>query len=227
VNCNLGLPWTVAQDDWLRKHAPTEPAAVLAIALNRSKAAIFHRTRRLGLLKRRRWTAADDQKLRLLWGDPIDRVARELGRTVITVYWRAQKLGLGLGCPQGYERLQAAAVRTGFAIASLRMILGWAKVPIRRAVTRFPSDRGSHIVEPVAVDEAVERWLATETPNAAGRRFGTSGETVARHLEVSGLRIPRKPCGKRHWRVPSATIDRAMAMVLKQGRQLVVVREAA
>lgn len=224
-----GPLWTAAEDAIVRELAPTMEAKDIAVRLpGRSVNAVFHRVARLGIDKRRRWTAADDNRLTLDWGTmTIEDVAAKLGRTVIATYWRAQKLGVGLGVPQGCERFTSAAERCGYAPATLRMILGWAKVPIHRGITRRRETQTTW-VDPMSVDDAIRKWHTTETPHAAARRVGLStGEVVVHRLEASGLPLPRKPRRKRHWRIPSETIDRAMAMVAKRGRNLVVITEAA
>lgn len=225
-----GPLWTKNEDATLRRLFGKMTAAEISARLpGRNESAVFHRTRRIGLVKNRRWTNIDDQRLRTWWGEPIRKVARELGRSVITVYWRAQVLGLPLGVPQGGEYLTAAAKRCGYAIKTFRKILRWAGVKVRRSVTRNPREcwRGTHWVDPDDASDAVARWCRTETPQAAGRRYNTDGETIVRRLVASGLPLPPKPRFKRHWRIESELIDQACAMVEKRGRHLVVVRRAA
>lgn len=225
-----GPLWTPAEDAVVLELAPRFEAKDIAQHLpGRTELGVFHRMRRLGINKRRRWTAADDTKLGMLWGEPIRTVAKELGRSIITVYWRAQKLGLPLGVPEGGERLSNAAARCGFATETFRAILGWAGVPIRRALTReaLKHRRGTHWVESDLADQAVERWCKTETIHAAAMRLGVGDAFLLNRLMASGLRLPAKPGGKRHWRIPSATIDRAVAMVVRRGKRLEVRKEAA
>lgn len=224
-----GPLWTAAEDAILREFGPKlESSEVAAMLPGRSVYAVFNRLPRLGIQKRRRWTAADDERLRILWGDPIRTVAKELGRSIATVYWRAQKLGLPLGVPEGGERLSNAAVRSGFALETLRSILAWHGVPIMRALTReaLKTKRVTHWVESELVDEAVELWLKTETPHAASRRIGISTARIVNRLLASGLKLPKRPERKCHWRIPSDIIDRAVAMTERRGK-LVVLKEAA
>lgn len=137
----------------------------VAVLRGRSLASVYQRMRHLGVRKRPRWTRADDGKLRLLWGQSIRVIAKALHRTVLSVYWRAQKLGLGLGCPHGYEYLSAAAIRAGYAVRQLRQILHHSGVPIRKAMSR--QGLRARIVEPDLVDRAVAKWMAIErTPHA-------------------------------------------------------------
>jgi len=164
----------------------------------------------------------------MLWGVPICIIARELERTPEAVYQRAARIGLPNGCPPGHEYLTAAAKRTGFGdTGMLRRILKWAKVRIRHTNSLEPAQHARFFVEPEAVDRAVAAWLKTETPEAAARRLGVSTATVMSRLQLSGLRLPPKVGRKKHWRIPSTTIERAMTMVVRRGRGLVVLREAA
>lgn len=224
-----GPLWTPAEDDVIRTlGAKLEAKEIAARLPGRSVVAIFHRWRKLGLRKNRRWTRADDRQLMLLWGScSLAATARRLGRTTVTTYWRAQKLGLGLGCPRGYEYLSAAAKRTGFDTATLRTVLRWAGVHVEKVLCRRVSGTWRrHYVNPDRVDQAVSEWLATETPEQASRRIGISTEIIVNRLRASGLPLPERPGKKRRWRIPSETIDRAVDMVVRRGNKLVL-REAA
>lgn len=168
-----GLLWTPAEDSIIRDLGKKLEAKEIAARLTgRSEMAVFHRLRKLGLQKRRRWTARDDRRLCVLWGEPIRTVAKELGRSICTTYWRAQKLGLPLGVPEGGERLSRAADRSGYAVKTLRVILKWAGVPILRSLCRraLKTKRGTHWVDSDLVDAAVAKWVATD-PQERGRRL--------------------------------------------------------
>jgi hypothetical protein len=216
-----GKPWSDADDATLRAFAPSNPWQVLAAMLGRSKMAVFHRCRHLGIHKMARWTPADDMWLRASWDRPLSKLSAKVGRTEQAVAQRAQQLGLGLGCPPGFEYLTVAARRTGFDRSSLRMILRWGKVKIHESITANRRPRGRWIVDPEKVDRAVEDWLKTETIEAASRRTGYTAEALTRRLEMCGLPLPGRPTGKRHWRIPSDLIDEAIAIVQKRGRRLV------
>jgi len=225
-----GPHWTPAEDAIILELGPRLEAKDIAASLpGRSVSAVFHRWHKLGVKKRRLWTRADERHLMLLWGScSLATVASKLGRSAMTTYWRAQRLGLGLGCPRGYEYLSDAATRAGFATSTLRMILRWAGVHVEKVIRRRVSGTCRRFfVNPERVDDAVAAWLATETPEAASRRLGLAAETIVDRLLVSGLPLPPKPGHKRHWRIPSDTIDRAMAMVGRRGKHLVVLKEAA
>lgn len=158
----------------------------------------------------RRWTPREDARLRLLWGSaPLARVAAELGRSSVTTYWRARRLGLPCGCPQGYEYLTDAARRSGFTTDQLRAILRAAGVRLRVAMARpTGATRHYHYVDLERVDVVVVAWAGQETPEDAARRHGVSGNVVRSALRAAGH---VSPTGKRRWRLPSATIDAALA----------------
>lgn len=179
--------------------------------------AVYHRARVLRVLSHARWTKNDDRNLRELWGERTLRgISARLGRTTQAVFHRAQKIGLSLGCPDGAEYLTHSAERTGYSVETLRMILDRSGVAIRRTMSRPLGrrvGRPCHFVDPFEVDEAVEAWLKTEPLASAARRRGLDDSTLARRLRgVEG--VPPKPVGKRHWRIPTAVIDR----VVGQGR---------
>lgn len=181
---------------------------------------LYHRANKIGVKRKRRWTVEDDRRLRLLWGEePLPKIAERLGRTRVTVYWRAQKLGLPLGPPQNQEYLTVAARRTGFRPDQLRRILLYAHVPIERFHSRDPAKRWPmFVVDRFAVDEAIAKWMATETVKSAARRYGTSGHSMLMWLRKAGVKMRKaaamRPGGRgksRHWRVVSADVDRVMA----------------
>lgn len=207
--------WTPAEDAILRARYQRDGAVAMARELGRSMSSVNHRTQALRLYTHRRWTDIDDRRLRNLWGEmPLRAVAKELGRSEITVYWRAYfRLKLPLGCPRGMEWLTAAAERTGFTTRSLRMILRWAGVKLRVTMARpKASGRRFHIVDPLDVTEAVERWLKTEPLRTAAKRRGIVAATLESWLREAGAELPEKPPGKTHWRVPTETIDAAVAL---------------
>lgn len=208
-------PWTTAQDTILRERYVRDGATACAHALGRSFASVTRRAQCLGLRRVPRWTPKEDGRLQVLWGiHPLPKIAEELGRTPEGVYWRARVIGLGLGCPQGFEYLSDAAVRTGYHVKSLRKILIWAHVHIFRSASRKrrPTGPGGHwIVEPLDVDEAVQQWLATEALECAARRYGVCSRVLARLLDEAiargDTRVPARPRFKRHWRIPTVLVN--------------------
>lgn len=158
--------WSPERDAEVRRRYPKESGEALAASLGISTSALWQRVNRLGIAKHPRWTAADDERLLLLWGETsLEGVAAAMGRTVRAAYWRAKLMGLPLGCPQGHEYLSAAAARTGYATYQLREILKHARVAIKRAMVRPTGPRSvrlHHVVVPFDVDRAVECWLQKE-----------------------------------------------------------------
>jgi hypothetical protein len=226
-------PWTKAEVCLLRERYATEGAKAIALELGRTWRSVTMRAKRLQLVHVRRWTWKDDDQLRIDWGiHPMEHIAKTLNRTTYGVYCRAQALGLGVGCPQGFEYLSAASRRTGYAVSSLRRILSWAHVPIRRAYAkpdRPPSRCPNWIVEPIAVDDAVAEWHQTEPLDCAAERHGVAYTVLIRLLGDAAMNCDQRVCSlvlnrfpngaanrstdapprrsRRHWRIPSALAD--------------------
>jgi hypothetical protein len=208
--------WTPAMDAELRRRYFSEYVKDIAADLGVSTIALFHRARRIGLKKNRQWTAANDLELRELWGEcSLAELSGRLKRTQATLYWRGQLLGLTSQVPRGFEYLTHAADRTGYDTGQLRAILKWAGVRLRVSMGRPVKHRSRrhHIVDPYDVNEAIARWLRTEPLASAASRRGVSASVLERRLRLLP-KVPRKPKGKKHWRVPSDLIDQALATPL-------------
>lgn len=213
----FGNPWSAAEIAFLREHYVKLGAHRSAEKLGRSLASVMHKAGRIGLSTHRRWTADDDQELAALWGTmQLGHIAKAIGRTKATTYWRARKLGLKCGATRGLEYLTAAAERTGYCTTQLRAILKCAGVkPLATASRPTKARRHYHMVDPFDVDEAVSRWLKTEPIESAARRHGIAGETLHRWLLEAG--VPVRPVlaasgrEKPHRRVESSVIDRVVA----------------
>lgn len=164
----------------------------------------------------RRWTSHDEDALRMSWGiHPVHQVARMLGRTPYATYLKAAELGLGLGCPQGFEHIATAARRTGYASSTLTKILHWARVHMRPAASNPGGPTYRLIVDPSDVDDAVRRWCAMETVRDAARRVGWKHERLRRAVidavfagELSFVDEHRH---RRQWRLDPADVDRIVA----------------
>lgn len=165
---------------------------------------------------REKWTQREDDELRMNWGlHSIKALAKRLGRSEKSVYKRAGILDLGLGCPQGFERLTNAASRTNYCLESLRRILHWARVPMRKLAS-FPGSKGlGAYVEPCAVDAAIAKWCRMETGHDAARRTGVLATEIVRWYEAdekAGLIPTRPPRGKgTPHRLDPAHVDRVIA----------------
>lgn len=210
-----------AEAAYLREHYATRGAAFCAAALGLSVRQVHRRVQTLKLRKLKRWSEHDDRALRWMWeSSTLAEVAKKLGRTPQAVYQRAKILGLGLGCPRGLEYLSHAAARVGYSVLSLRRILKWARVPLRRGNVNPSAKRrgtGRHnyvtwIVDPERVNEAVERWCAHETLHEAGQRTGICDEVLGRWLTADGRCT--KPPGRSPWRVETTIVDEVVAREL-------------
>lgn len=211
----LGRPWAPTEDDAVRAGYEKGEAPAVARELGRTLISVYHRAQRLGLQTHRRWTKDDDRRLRNWWGEfTIETIAKRIDRTTATTFWRAQVLGLPLGAAEGTEYLTHAAERTGYAVATLKMILRRSGVEIKRTMSRPEkgAKRHYHCVDPVLVDAAIRAWLKTEPLEAAARARGISAEMLRLRLQhVSG--VPPRPADGTHWRIPTEVIDRAVATV--------------
>jgi hypothetical protein len=209
-------PWSDAEKETLARVYPLEGAEAAARAIGRPVGPVMSRARRLGLSRKRRWTPDDDQTLRAYWGEmSLNRLAKELQRTTLTVHWRARKLGLETGSPQGTEYLTTAADRTGYDTTTLRRILKAAGVRPSVSMSRpTGSSRHYHIVDPLDVDDAVKAWLECEDVAPAAVARGLIPETLTFWLEAArknGFDMPERPGGKRRWRIKSEMIDAVVA----------------
>jgi hypothetical protein len=208
-------PWTPEQDRVLvAAYAAGGVKAAAAALPERSESSIFHRARRLRVTRRRRWTPGDDLTLEVLWGEGLrlSGIAKHLGRTTLTVYWRAQKIGLPLGVPDGFEHLSTAAKRAGFAPEALRLMLRRAGKKVRSSLSRPTGPRSWHrqIVDSRDVDEVVARHLATETPAAAARRLGINPDRLRARLAQIG--VQNAPGTRAHLRVTDEQLAAANAI---------------
>lgn len=213
--------WT--EDDDARLRAAYTAGGIKAARSafpDRTTSALYHRAIRLKLKRRRRWTTVDDTKLRRLWDgeQTLRQIANALDRTPITTYWRAQKLGLPLGCPEGWESLTDAAKRTGYGPGQLRRILAAFGVEPSKRVTRILPLRGKRrealrwtIVWPADVDAAVEAWCECDTLEGHARRREISTEALRSRLAAVGIERPVDLPRKHHWRLSEAEVDRALS----------------
>lgn len=206
------------QDSFLRENYAAKGAPWCAAQLGLTVRQVYRRQKALGIYRKRRWTEQDDDRLRFLWGThTIEAIAKQLARTQPTIYWRAQQLGLGLGCPRGCVYLTELGREAGFDTGTLRRILDWASVPIKRALTRpGAQSRGTRglgtltfFVDHADGLEAVQQWLAAEYVNAAANARGLSNCTLRRWLVEDG-RVDKPPT-KKAWRVPTVIIDEVVA----------------
>jgi hypothetical protein len=214
----IGHFWTPAEDAILREHFPATGSRAVAELTGKSRGAVRLRAQRLHVETRPRWTDQQDSVLRDMWGVcPIRDILVAVPHTTAAIHRRASRLGIGQGCPVGYEYVQVAARRSGFGAAHLRRILKWAGVTVHRAMVRHPDDVRCprHYVDPRLVDNAVADWLQTETPAVAAKRYGLGERRLRvwlREAAAAGVEMPRDPArGRCRWWIPSATIDAVVA----------------
>lgn len=189
--------WTPAEDDVLRRLYQTRGgvAACRSALPHRTISAIHERARkRLKLSATRpRWTAAEDERLRFLWGDgnTLEQIAESLGRPWRGVYYHAQMLGLPLGCPQGFEYFTVAAERVGLSRSTLARVLKQHKVRMYPALGVGTGAHRQRVVDIGDVDAAVEDYLAREPVQTAARRVGVNGQRLRRRLRRIGVTTTR------------------------------------
>lgn len=209
-----GIPWTPAEDAILRANYQKLGAQQTAVLLNRSLCSTHHRAQRLKVFTHARWTASDDKRLTMLWGDiGLAAIAKTLNRTQDACYFRANKIGLVRGLQPGMEYVRNAAHRVGFAPQTLEAIFKWYGIKPQRTMSR-PTEGASyrwHSVDPEDVDEAVAAWMAAETIHDAATRRGISDQTLIRLLLASGFKLPARQKGRHPWRIPTEIVDRAVA----------------
>lgn len=207
-------PWTPGADSLLRAVYPAGGILAAREAFpGRSVSSLFHRAARLGLSRRRHWTARDDANLREFWAEglSLDTIARRLSRTRVTTYWRAQQLGINGKVPPGFERLSEAARRTGYTTGQLAEILRWAGKRLRVVLARpgpRVTDHRFRMVDWISLEDALAAWHKTETAEAAARRLGVNGDRLRARLAKIGL-----PTGKqRHRRLSESDVAHANAV---------------
>jgi len=206
--------WSPEEDAILRAgYTGRGGAQRVADQLGRSVKSVMWRAGKLGISTHARWTADQDRRLRNLWGEKtIPEIGKLLDRTPIGVWERAKKVGLPIGCPEGCEYLTVAAERVGFSDWGVRKICKRAGVRIRQAMSlgRTEGKYTRLVVDSFELDEAVKAYLDTETVNEAARRLGIGSHTLTRRLLAADGVPPKPKRRKKHWRLPSAVIDRAI-----------------
>jgi hypothetical protein len=227
-----GTMWSPDEDRLLVEQYKKGGAPRVARETGRTLISVYHRARRLGLSTHRPWSEADDRVLRNWWGEfAAVSIARKLGRTGDAVVWRARHIGLSIGPGDGMEYLSHAAERAGVADLTMRRILEWAGVEIKRTMSRphciRKSKRRCLCVDTVLADQAVEDWLKSEWLESAARARGISAGALATRLGAIGVvrpqgtpwRIPMRPTSA-HWRVPTVLIERAVRVSPQKLRRL-------
>jgi transposase-like protein len=162
---------------------------------------------------RRRWTQEEKSSLCYHWetGGDLKALARRFGRTPAGVYAMAKQLGCQAGAPQGYEYLNQAAQRTGYARSQLEVILQRMGVQPRRVLS-LVAGRTYHrkYVDPHDVDQAIARWLRGEPLAIVARRLGFTPTTVRKWLRRTGGMPAPQPAHRIQTRVTEDQVRRVM-----------------
>lgn len=135
---------------------------------------------------------------------------------------RAIKLGLPMGCPQGYESIERSAKRHGYDTKTWRRILTELDVSLRPAYSARParSQRKKFqrlIVEIDEANEAARKYDRLETTGSAAKRWEVLDVDIRRYLKQCNVWPVHSKNATR--RVPSVILDEI-------GRQLLAKRAA-
>lgn len=166
---------------------------------------------------KRPWTETDKRMLGWLWENcDLPAICKRLGRSAGSVWGMADKLGLRLGRPNGYESVASAAERCGVARTTIERIVRWYGLAPRRAYVAPDKKRTrmglrTHLaLDPTKVDEAVTAWCECEPLATAARARGIDRQVLPRMLRERGIALERY--GTRGWRrIPSALADELAA----------------
>lgn len=142
-----------------------------------------------------------------------EAIGKKLGRRPSAVARMAERLGLGQGCPRGYEYVSEAAERCGYTRRQMVLILAFGGVRMRLPSSRRArtGHRAQRVVDPTDVDEAVALWCSTETISEAAQRNRVS-RFVLERLVLADERTPPRN-GRHRLRVPSWILDELAARV--------------
>ena len=166
--------------------------------------------------KGQRWSKEETEYLRRMWGrEPIGGIARMTGRTPRSIAIRLRALGIPFGVPEGYESLLACTKRTGFCMLTLKMVLKFGNVPTHlhhgRNWKQWKRQYRHRVVDKFDVDEAIAKWLSTETIPQAARRLKIKPRRLEWLLKQAGVAIFRQTAKKTsRKRVFSADADRVV-----------------
>lgn len=213
--------WSPEEDAILRANYVKLGAARVAEMLGRTFYPVCHRARRLNLARRRRWTASDDRRLSMLWGDlSLKGIAMSLKRSQGACITRAVTLGFDRGVQPGTATLTSEARRTGYHRQTLQSILAWAAIEAqpRMSARKKSQTQRPGVYESDLVDDAVARWLASEVVSQAADRRGVSRRVLIRALAAVGVFQPPRTLKGLWWRVPTETVDRVVGARMESER---------
>ncbi len=220
--------WTPAEVETLREAYSRGGIRAARKALpHRGDRSIYLRAQRLDLELRPLWTEDEVERLVAQWGlESMRSLVRWTGRRRASIYLKAKTLGLPLGAPPGWEPLEVAARRAGYSPPTLRTILRFACFRVYEGYT--PRQGGRWIVRIEEVDQAVARYVRTETLQEAARRHGMCAEKLARICRLAKVKLRRVgTLRKSHVRADTADFDRAVQKLAEHHQATESVREAA
>jgi len=206
--------WTPAETELLREAYIRGGIRAARKALpHRGDRSIYLRAKRLGLELRTLWTDDEVERLVAQWGlESMRSLVKWTGRRRASIYLKAKALGLPLGAPPGWEPLEVAARRAGYSADTLRTILRFAGFRVYDGYT--PRQGARWIVRIEEVDQAVARYVRTETLQEAARRHDMCAERLARICALAKVKVRRVgPLSKSQQRADSADFDRAVRVV--------------
>lgn len=177
-------------------------------------------------MRGQRWTPAENELLRKMWGEYSERELRNRfapRRTWTAIYDHATvTLGLPRGAPQGHLYITQVARLCGYTTQAMVTILRWAGVAMHRAYSGpqrprkmarrtdgTPRRRSTrHIVDLDDARDAVEKWLDAETISESAARLGVPRPTLCTAMRETGALAPQfKAPGVAGYRLPRRTAD--------------------
>lgn len=186
--------WTAREDTLIRTHVQRRSKLskvkwkkVLKLLKGRTRGAILMRASKIGVQARApHWTTEEDRILVVHWGELTPRALQKHLplRSWIGISKRAAELDLGGNIPQGWVTGAEACRRAGISKELLDKLAVWGNVTVKKYIGtgKQPAKRQHfwQIYEWDGVVEALERWLKTETTEAASVRIGITRDRLAR-----------------------------------------------
>lgn len=210
-------PWDADEEATIRRLYPGDIAATCAALPHRTRHSILRKAQTMGVhnltCRRTPWSKEEDQRLRTLWalGLSLRRISDRMGRNQQGIAKHVERLGLPLGVPRGYESITESCKRVGFHGCTMWTILRWAAVVTTAVRAKKPQGKfRRYYVDPFDVDEAVKKWLSTETIAGAATSRDIPRSTLRKWLLCAGA-FTSSADARKHQRIPTKVIDRVVA----------------